>query len=151
MVNPLWPGDQYVCPWTWLSLVQTLACSLFSPNTSPDPILTYCWLTYREQISVDENEFENAVCNVSVITSRTQCLSLLCLFIDSDWLGSGYHTYIHMKLWGYNLRPFGWTSPPSAAFMRQWTGSALVQIMARRLFGAKPLSELLLCYCQFDP
>ena len=31
--------------------------------------------------------------------------------------------------------------PPNAAYMRQWTGSALVQIMACRLFGAKPLSN----------
>ena len=30
--------------------------------------------------------------------------------------------------------------PPSATYMRQWIGSALVQIMACRLFGAKPLS-----------
>ena len=30
------------------------------------------------------------------------------------------------------------SSPPSAAYMRQWTGSALVQIMACRLFSAKP-------------
>ena len=28
------------------------------------------------------------------------------------------------------------SSPPSAAYMRQWTGSALVQVMACRLFGA---------------
>ena len=42
-------------------------------------------------------------------------------------------------------------SPPSsAAYMRQWTGSALVQIMACRLFGAKPISEPMLGYCQFD-
>ena len=33
------------------------------------------------------------------------------------------------------------SSPPSAAYMRQWTGSAFVQIMAYRLFGAKPLSK----------
>ena len=31
-------------------------------------------------------------------------------------------------------------SPPSAAYMRQWIGSALVRIMACRLNGAKPLS-----------
>ena len=30
-------------------------------------------------------------------------------------------------------------APPSAAYMRQWTESALVQIMACRLLGAKPL------------
>ena len=35
--------------------------------------------------------------------------------------------------------------------MRQWFGSALVQIMACRLFGAKPLSKPMLGYCQLDP
>ena len=43
------------------------------------------------------------------------------------------------------------SSPPSAAYMRQWTGSALVQIMACRLSGAKPLPEPMLPYCQLDP
>ena len=33
------------------------------------------------------------------------------------------------------------STPPSATYMRQWIGSALVQIMACHLFGAKPLSE----------
>ena len=51
-----------------------------------------------------------------------------------------------MLLWNYtNL------SPPSAARMHQWIGSALVKIMACRLFGAKPLSKPMLCYCQLDP
>ena len=33
------------------------------------------------------------------------------------------------------------SSPPSAAYMRLWIRSALVQIMACHLFGAKPLSK----------
>ena len=41
-------------------------------------------------------------------------------------------------------------SPPSAAYMRQWIGSALVQIMACPLFGTKPLSKPMLVYCQLD-
>ena len=41
--------------------------------------------------------------------------------------------------------------PPSAAYMRHWIGSALVQIMACRLFGAKPLSKPMLGYCHLDP
>ena len=55
-------------------------------------------------------------------------------------------TYIEMKssLW-FN------SSPPSAAYMRQWVGSALIQIMACRLFGARPLSKQMLGYCQLDP
>ena len=43
------------------------------------------------------------------------------------------------------------SSPRSAAYMRQVIGSALVQVMACRLFDAKPLSKQMLGYCQFDP
>ena len=39
------------------------------------------------------------------------------------------------------------SSPPSATYMRQWTGSTLVQVMACRLFGAKPLPEPMRVYC----
>ena len=42
------------------------------------------------------------------------------------------------------------SSNPSAAYMCQWIGSASVQIMAFRLFGAKPLSKPMLVYCQLD-
>ena len=38
------------------------------------------------------------------------------------------------------------SSPPGAAYMRQWIRSALVQIMACRLLGAKPLSNAMLGY-----
>ena len=41
-------------------------------------------------------------------------------------------------------------SPPSPAYIRQWTRSALVQLMTCPLFGAKPLPELMLVYCQLD-
>ena len=37
---------------------------------------------------------------------------------------------------------------PSAAYMRQWTGSSLIQVMACRLFARKPLPEPMLIYCQ---
>ena len=42
-------------------------------------------------------------------------------------------------------------TPPSAAYMRLWIGSTLVQIMACRLFGTKPLSKPTLGFCQSDP
>ena len=38
------------------------------------------------------------------------------------------------------------STPPSATYMRHWTRSALVQIMACRLFGAKPLPEPMLTF-----
>ena len=40
---------------------------------------------------------------------------------------------------------------PSDAYMRQQFTPSLVQIMACRLFGAKPLSEPMKEYCQLDP
>ena len=42
------------------------------------------------------------------------------------------------------------SSLPNAAYLCQWIGSALVQIMACCLFGTKPLSKLMLGYCQLD-
>ena len=44
--------------------------------------------------------------------------------------------------------PCYYSSPPIATYMRQWTGSALVQVMACCLFGTKPLPEPMLVYCQ---
>ena len=41
--------------------------------------------------------------------------------------------------------------PPSVAYMGRWTGSVFVQVMACRLFGAKPLPEPVLTYCQLYP
>ena len=43
------------------------------------------------------------------------------------------------------------SSSPSAAYMRQWIRSALVQILAWCRIGDKPLSKLMLGYCQLDP
>ena len=40
---------------------------------------------------------------------------------------------------------------PSAAYMRQCTWLSLVQVVACRLFGAKPLPEPMLLICQSDP
>ena len=42
-------------------------------------------------------------------------------------------------------------SSPIAAYMCQWIGSALGQIMACRLCGTKPLSKPMLVYCQLNP
>ena len=42
------------------------------------------------------------------------------------------------------------SSPPSAAYMHQWIGTALFQIRACRLFGAQLLPEPMLAYCHLD-
>ena len=56
---------------------------------------------------------------------------------------------VNNSLWGNHL--FINSSPPSAAYMHQWIGSALIQIMACCLFSAKPLPKPMLCCCQLDP
>ena len=56
-----------------------------------------------------------------------------------------------MSLLWHNFTLFKFnSSPPSATYMCQWIGLALVQIMACHLFGAKSLSKPVLCYCQLD-
>ena len=55
----------------------------------------------------------------------------------AQWTGALLMTHVNL-------------SAASAAYMRQWMGSAVVQIMACRLFGAKPLYEPMLNYCQLD-
>ena len=52
----------------------------------------------------------------------------------------------------YIPNPWPFNSPSHrAAYMCQWTGSALVQIMTCCLFSAKPLPKPMAVYCQFDP
>ena len=48
-------------------------------------------------------------------------------------------------------KPVIYSSSLSVACMPQWIGSALVQVMACRLFGAKPLLEPTLIYGKLDP
>ena len=55
------------------------------------------------------------------------------------------HWCIYAALGGDEL------TPPTAAYMRQWTASSLVQVMARCLFSTKPLREPMLAYCPLDP
>ena len=52
------------------------------------------------------------------------------------------------RTWG----PLHWltSSPPNAAYMRQWTRTSLIRVMAGRLFDPKPLLEPMLAYCQLD-
>ena len=62
------------------------------------------------------------------------------------------HTTLNfMMQWSTEIKKNLNSSPPSATYMRQLVGSTLVQIMACRLFGAKPLSQPMLRYCQLDP
>ena len=81
------------------------------------------------------------------------CESYVCNRINrSLWLMPCALLRIKHKAscWWCSSSWYSITSPPSAAYMREWIGSALVQIMACHLFGAKPLPEPMLTYCQLD-
>ena len=77
-------------------------------------------------------------------------------------LGFLYEPCLAISLWNYLVNYLSkiwfksswgqWvnSSPPSATYMRQWTGSAFVRVMSCHLFGAKALPEPMLAYCQLD-
>ena len=62
---------------------------------------------------------------------------------------SGYQVCFKVNGQSHDF-PFN-SSPPSAAYMRQWTVSILVQVMACRLFGAKPLPQPILAFLSIGP
>ena len=75
----------------------------------------------------------------TVETKRSYCI--LANAHSDKW-------YIHT----FNpIHPHPHPPPPSAACIGQWIAWALVQILAYRLFGAKPVSKPMLFYCQLDP
>ena len=83
-----WGWETHICI-TKLrpSLVQIMACHLFSVKPLSEPILDYCELDPREHISVKlesksaifikENAFENVGRKVSAILSQLQCVMLI--------------------------------------------------------------------------
>ena len=93
---------------------------------------------------------------IMIEQSLCDYINATCTNIDEDLLKITYFATWH--LWSYPWCPhnFGMrrainSSPPNATYMRQWTGSALVQVMACRLFGARPLPELMPSNCRLDP
>ena len=143
-------------PDVWLTKPFLIQCGRIVSWTHNDTLQCHC--TRNRTVCFQEN-----VCEMSSILFRPQCVDENC---------SSMSLYIHIiptaiyahifeynpnnnhswSVWK-NLRcsPLFNSSPPSTAWMRQWTGSALVQIMACRLIGAKPLAKPMLTYCQLDP
>ena len=70
---------------------------------------------------------------------------------EDVWLMMGRHWFRSMTWCRTDDKPLFSSSLPCAAYMRQWIGSAWVQIMACRLFGTKPLAKPMLDYCQLNP
>ena len=71
---------------------------------------------------------------------------ILIFLLDND-------VFVSILITAMNILCYeNWTHPPppSAAYIRRWTGSALVQVMTCRLSGAKPWPEPILPHCQLD-
>ena len=75
--------------------------------------------------------------NVSPFDSKIACL---CQSIEIN--NNKYAIYC--VLCNILERFMDWLISPSATYMRRWTGSSFVQVMACRLLGAKPLPEPML-------
>ena len=77
------------------------------------------------------------------------CLLFYCFKVQEVEI-IRYPCDIHMCDWFLTMNFFNSTFHVSAN-MCLWTGALLVQVMACRLVGAKPLSQPVLMYYQLDP
>ena len=98
------------------------------PKPSPELINIYCGLDPKNKLLSGKRTWKCPLQKSGhfVVTSFGQAFPAL---VDQIQVGS-FTEYT--------------SSPPSTAYMRQWIESALVQIMACRLFGAKLLSKPML-------
>ena len=107
--------------------MDTSSFSLFSQNTSS---VRYCSKSHN---------FDQTKTNIHKYWKQTTWLFYLSAarwYLFQSYLVSinNAHSFVAINI----------SSPHSAEYMRQWIGSALVQIMAWRLFGAKPSSKSVL-------
>ena len=100
------------------------------------PNIIHAKVYHNWYIFIGENIFEGTMCNVTPS-------------YFSPLNKSGKLTVFQNIFFQINCMVT--SSCPSDAYMCQWIGSVLVQIMACQLFGAKPLSKPMLSYCQLDP
>ena len=85
-VNSLRPGDAYMHLWTASSLVQVMACRLFSAKPLPEPMQTVSWIlrnklqqnfNQNSYIFIEENVFESVVYKTSAILSQPEWVNQL--------------------------------------------------------------------------
>ena len=86
--------------------------------------------------NISDNINDKSFCQSCAERSAWTCVTWLCAPGSPEQFNQSNQRK-------YDINP----SPPCAAHTRQWIGSALIQIMACRLFCAKPLSEPMLDYC----
>ena len=105
----------------------------------------YIGCDYLSILGFNLNHVSKRVLSFNVFSDNEHCLTPRNKQFKNSHKNIERHTAHTIVSW-LNLN----SPPPSAAYMSQWTGSSLVQVMACRLFGAKPLPELMLAYCLLD-
>ena len=112
----------------------------------------YCLLSLAGPLPRMISASENVRTTCGKFITFMGTLLLKCFNHNAAWISNYIHYKpLHALTWTYIFNNCVNSSPPRATYMPQWTGSTLVQIMACRLFGAKPLSKSMLGYCQLDP
>ena len=124
------------------------------PNVMPygDRDLGQHWFRYRNNLLPDSTKplpqpnIDNSLLRLCCIHVWRISQSVPKIFIQYNIFKNDNFKFIvtHRQSHWVN------SSPPSDPYMRQWIGSALVQIMACRLISAKPLSEPMLEYCYLE-
>ena len=81
LVTPHWGRVTHICI-SKLTLVQIMACRLAGAKPLSEPMLEYCYSNLRNTLQwnckrIQENAFENVVCEMASILSRPQCVKLL--------------------------------------------------------------------------
>ena len=126
----------------WFELIKLHRCEL--------PTGYFC-MGYRDTIVISAkfvvHSFHSFHWYPGPYKHRIRCFIIISRKTSNlrDWVSKSMDS---MQNWVY-LAPVNLLRP-SDAYMRRWTGSSLVQIMALRLFGTKPLSEPMLEYCWLD-
>ena len=141
----------WLCEWWWRHQMETFSpllafCAGNSPVTvefsSQRPVTrrfdVFCarikgWVNNREAGDFRRHRAHYDVTLMNVLCFRNK-FSMLSFFDSNRPTLWARDVHAPVYLFVFN------TSTPSAAYMRQWTRSALVQIKACRLFGVRPLS-----------
>ena len=110
-------------------------CNQQHTGSTNEPLKNIQKLSYR--VSISGTHISIHPDSLERVSHTLEHSIQLTLFISSFWV------YCANK--DVNSSP-----PHGATYMRQRIRSALVQIMACRLFGAKPFSKPMLCYHQLD-
>ena len=103
-------------------------------------LLKYCFQVSNQHAHTNDDTVQGRIYTSQGINELTvyRCSIWHCYRVDMTYQINGYDNFN--------------SYPPIAAYMRQWIGSALYQLMACHLIGAPPpFAWPMLGYCQLDP